>query len=120
MDDLTTILNKRIAGCVVNSITINRLIYADGLIPLSTSILGLTKERKKNPEAFYKYAQSKLKTRTGTPHFAREDGSLTTTDKQKADLLNNFFSSVFTREDTNNMPDTVTSHTDSVPHFQER
>jgi len=41
----------------------------------------LAKESKKNPKAFYKYAQSKLKTRTGIAHLAREDGSLTTTEK---------------------------------------
>ena len=74
----------------------------------------LAKESKKNPKAFYKYAQSKLKTRTGIAHLIKEDGSLTTTDKQKADELNSFFSSVFTREDTNNMPDNFTSRTDSM------
>ena len=41
----------------------------------------LAKESKKNPIAFYKYAQSKLKTRTAIAHLAREDGSLTTTEK---------------------------------------
>ena len=73
----------------------------------------LAAESKNSPEAFYKYAQSKLKTRTGNAHLPREDGSLTTTDKQKADVLNIVFSSVFTRKDTNNMPDTFTSRTDS-------
>jgi hypothetical protein len=56
--------------------------------------------------------QPKPKTRTCIAHLAREDGSHTTTDKQKADILKKF-SSVFTREDTNNMPDTFTSRTDS-------
>ena len=42
-------------------------------------------------------------------HLALEYCNLTTTDKQKSDVLNN----VFTREDTNNMPDTFTSTTDS-------
>ena len=55
----------------------------------------------------------KKKTRTGIAHLTRADGNLTTTDKQKADELNNFFSSVFTREDTDNMPDTFLSRTDS-------
>jgi len=73
----------------------------------------LAKESKKNPKSFYKYAQSKLKIRTGIAYLVQENGSLTTTDKQKADVLSNFFSSVFTREDTNNMPDTFTSRTDS-------
>ena len=51
----------------------------------------LSKESKKNPKAFYEYAQSKLKTRAGIAHLAREDGTPTTTDKQKAGVLNNFF-----------------------------
>jgi len=72
----------------------------------------LAKESKKNLKTFYKYAQSKLKTRTVIAHLVQEDGSLTKTDKQKADVLNIFFSSVFTREDINNMPDTFTSRTD--------
>ena len=32
----------------------------------------LAKESKNNPKAFYKYTQSKLKTRTGFAHLARE------------------------------------------------
>jgi len=32
----------------------------------------LAKESKKNPKAFYKYAHSKLKTRTGIAHLAGE------------------------------------------------
>ena len=69
------------------------------------------KAQQKNPNAFYKNAQSKLKTRTGIAHLTREDGSLTTTDMEKANVLNNFSSSVFTRKDANNMPDTFTSRT---------
>ena len=38
----------------------------------------LAKESKKTPKGFYKY---ELKTRTGIAHLAREDGSLTTTEK---------------------------------------
>jgi len=72
----------------------------------------LAKESKKNPKAFYKYAKSKFKTRTYIAPLAREAGSLTTTDKQKANVLSNFFYSVFTREDTN-ISDTFTSRTDS-------
>ena len=34
----------------------------------------------------------------------KDDGSLTVSDKDKAEVLNSFFSSVFTREDLSNMP----------------
>jgi len=53
---------------------------------------------------FYKYANSKLKTRSGIADLENEDGSTTTNDKEKAQLLNNFFSSVFTIEGTHNIP----------------
>jgi len=74
----------------------------------------LAKESKQNPKAFYKYAKSKLKTRPGISQLSRDDGSLTKTDTQKANILNDFFSSVFTKEDMVNIPDDFTKRTDST------
>ena len=59
---------------------------------------------KDNPKTFWSYVRSKNKTRTGVADLKDEDGSLVSTDKEKANVLNNFFSSVFTNEDTNQMP----------------
>ena len=61
-------------------------------------------EAKKNPKSFYRYARSKLKTKTTIADLVREDGSLASSDKEKAEALNEFFGSVFTREDLDNMP----------------
>ena len=44
----------------------------------------LAKEVKCNPKAFFKYAKTKLKTRTGTQDLVREDGTTHTAENQKA------------------------------------
>ena len=66
-----------------------------------------TRSRKqtKTPKAFYRYAHSKLKTRSAIAQLMQNDGSLTTTDQDQANVLNNFFTSLFTREDMTNMPE---------------
>lgn len=64
----------------------------------------LAKEVKDNPKAFYKYASTKMKTRVTVCDLKKQDGNMTTTDKEKAEALNDFFSSVFTQEDLGNIP----------------
>jgi hypothetical protein len=62
-------------------------------------------EAKQNPKAFFNYAKSKMKTKTSVSELERQDGSKVSEDSDKAEVLNDFFSSVFTREDMSNMPD---------------
>ena len=50
-------------------------------------------------KAFYKYTSSKTKVRQGISDLEKPDGTLTTSDKEKAETLNSFFSSVFTVEE---------------------
>ena len=64
----------------------------------------LSKECKKNVKGFWKYVNNKLKRSTNICNLLKPDGSLTTSNKEKADTLNEFFSSVYTKEDTSNMP----------------
>ncbi len=64
----------------------------------------LAEEAKKNPKAFYKYARSKLKTKATVADLIKDDGTKTTSEKEKADALNEFFSSVFTKEDMERFP----------------
>ena len=58
---------------------------------------------QKNPKAFYKYASSKTKVRQGISDLEKPDGTLTTSDKEKAETLNSFFSSVFTVEESESL-----------------
>mgnify|MGYP000403395009 CR=1 FL=1 len=74
----------------------------------------LAREIKINPKAFWRYTNSKLKTRTKIGNLLNEDGSITTTSKEKADVLNKFFSSVFTEEATQNIP-TLAPQYDGLP-----
>ena len=73
----------------------------------------ISRQVKSNPKAFYNYVSSKTKSRDGIPNLKNNDGNLTTNNSEKADLLNEYFSSVFTKEDLNNIP-TLSSRTDQI------
>ena len=61
-------------------------------------------EAKKIPKSFWKYVNSKLKTKTGVGSLEEADGTLVYEDVDKVEALNNYFSSVFTRTDDLNEP----------------
>ena len=65
----------------------------------------IAKTIKSNPKAFYQYISSKTTSKITIPDLLNCDGSLTTTDIEKCNTLNNFFSSVFVRENITNIPD---------------
>ena len=65
---------------------------------------GICREAKSNPKKFWKYVKSKLKTRTGIADTEAGEQKLASTDKDKAEVLSTFFSSVFTRETSEDMP----------------
>ena len=57
----------------------------------------IAKEVKSNPKAFYNYVNSKTKTRVTVGDLINDiDSTVASNDKEKADALNIFFSSVFT------------------------
>ena len=69
-------------------------------------------QAKSNPKAFWQYSQQKLKTKTGIPDLLvdprmekTENKEYTKDDQEKADVLQNFFSSVFTKEPPGEMPE---------------
>ena len=60
---------------------------------------------KDKPKVLWSYIKSKSKTRDKICDLMQEDGELTSYNKEKAEVLNKFFSSVFTRENTENVPE---------------
>ena len=64
----------------------------------------ITEEIKKKPKVFWKYAKSRLKTRASIPPLTKTDGSQAKTARDRAETLNAFFASVFTKEDTTKFP----------------
>lgn len=64
----------------------------------------VAKQAKKNPKAFYRYVNSKLKTRTGVGNLRTKDGDELVNNSEKAEAFSSFFSDVFTREDMHSLP----------------
>ena len=54
---------------------------------------------------FYSYVKSKTKGICGVGPLKRGDGQIASEDGEMAEILNGFFASVFTREDTNDIPE---------------
>ena len=65
----------------------------------------IAKSAKKNPKRFYAYAKSKLNTNHGIPDLVNDNKEKVSTDSEKADLLNSFFCSVFTKENVDEVPE---------------
>jgi hypothetical protein len=78
----------------------------------------LSEECKRNPKAFWKYVQSKTKTKTGISPLINKDGNVMTDDKGKADTLNKFFASVFTKDDTTHNTDTDNTLSESPKEYR--
>ena len=68
----------------------------------------LSNESKSNPRNFWKYVNSYSKNTSGVSSLQDGMGQLSVTDKEKANTLNTFFSSVFTQDNLNNLPHKVT------------
>ena len=67
--------------------------------------INIAKNVKSNPKQFYKYIKTKIKPKDGISNLIKEDNSYTSNDQEKADVLNNFFSSVFVEEGDEPIPD---------------
>ena len=59
---------------------------------------GIARDVNSNPKAFWKYVHSKSHVKSGIGNLKDNCGNNVTDDRSKADILNNFFSSVFTKE----------------------
>ena len=65
----------------------------------------VAEQAKENPKAFYSYVNSKIKSKTGIADLKKEDGTKTKSDREKAEMLNEFFKSVFTYENPGPLPE---------------
>ena len=65
----------------------------------------IANESKNNPSKFWKYVNDKCKTKSGISSLRDKSGNLIDTDQGKAEILNDFFTSVFLKEDLSNMPE---------------
>ncbi len=68
---------------------------------------GIASRVKSNPKEFWKYARMKLKTKSGISPLlenVKDPNSLKFDDKEKANILQKQFSSVFTKEQRGNLP----------------
>ena len=65
----------------------------------------VAEQSKSNPKLFFHYANSKMKAKSGIADLNKQDGTKTKTDSEKAELLNDFFQSVFTVEDDGPLPE---------------
>ena len=58
----------------------------------------------KNPKSFWRYINSHMKTRSNIDSIQRLDGSIATSDQEKAGILNSYFASVFTDKNLSSFP----------------
>lgn len=71
---------------------------------------GVVRDAKANPKRFWKYVNGKSKRRGMIPELkmgTNNDSGMTKSDKEKAEVLSSFFSSVFTPESTEDLPEFV-------------
>ena len=57
--------------------------------------VNIAKHVKTTPKMFYKYVNSKIKPQETITNLLKNNNEYTTNDQEKADTLNEFFSSVF-------------------------
>ena len=65
----------------------------------------VAEQAKKNPKSFWSYVKEKTSTRTGISDLDKDDGTTARTDEEKAQVLNDFFQSVFTEEPEGELPE---------------
>ena len=75
----------------------------------------IAKSTKTNPKAFYKYVHSKTKAKSKIPDIkVPNTGNTTTSDEEKSEVFNEYFKEVFTKEDTQNMPNVPQKPVESI------
>ncbi|KAK3104689.1 hypothetical protein FSP39_007852 [Pinctada imbricata] len=70
------------------------------------------------PKRFWSYLKGKHQDSSGVAPLKKSDGLLYSDTKSKAEILNTQFHSIYTREDTNNMPNKGTSPYPDMPSIR--
>ena len=65
----------------------------------------LAEELKSNPKSFWRYVNTRMKTKPGIDVLEDDVGRAQSSPEKKAEILNNFFSSVFVDENLNVIPE---------------
>ena len=93
-------------------------------VSLKIKLLNKNKENKiaenikTNTKAFYQYIASKTVKKEGIYNLINNKGDVLKSDSEKCELLNDFFSSVFTSEDTKNLPEFNYDNFNNIPHLE--
>ena len=66
--------------------------------------INLARNAKKNKKGFYRYLNQKRKVQEGIPPLVSNKGRLVTTDKEKVEVLNNFFVLAFSDNCSSHSP----------------
>jgi len=77
---------------------------------------------KGNPKRFYGYMRNKQSVKDNVTSLKKENGEMTTSDQETANLLSDYFKEVYTVEDANNLPtvqDSVYTWNDTELQFSE-
>jgi hypothetical protein len=77
----------------------------------------LSKMKTNNKKCFNGYLKNKLKNRTGIGPLSKPDGEVTNLKEEMVEILNQYFGSVFTHEDTSSLPDCA--RTESIAFIQD-
>ena len=72
----------------------------------------IMKSIKSHPKRFYSYVRDKQKVKVKVSNLDKGDGNFTKTDSESCQVLSDFFSSVFTKEDSGKLPE-FSQRTDS-------
>ena len=75
----------------------------------------LASDKNKNPRKYYGYINSVTKNKDSIGPLKDEEGNIITDSAQMAEKINNFFCSVFTKEDTTHIPQVENLFLDSDP-----
>ena len=78
----------------------------------------MSSDCKGNSKKFWAYVKSKGQEFTGVAPLKNQDGFLQSDNKARANILNEQFKSVFTREDNSSIPDTGDSDIPSMPDIK--